>query len=56
MRLPPVRTRWFLGSALYVGVAAVAVAVAAWPAMVAALLLAGALFVIAVRSDPSSTA
>ena len=50
-----VRTRWLLGGAVYVGVAAVAVAVAAWPAVVAALLVAGVLFVIAVRSAPSPT-
>lgn len=43
------RLAWALGGVVFLGVAAVAAAVAAWPGLVAALLLAGLQFVIAAR-------
>lgn len=49
------RVLWAAAGVLYVGVAVVAAAVAAWPGMVAGLLLAAVAFTIAARL-PADTA
>ncbi|MFN7151114.1 MAG: hypothetical protein ACK4V6_16755 [Microthrixaceae bacterium] len=48
------RGLWAAAGVLYVGVAVVAAAVAAWPGMVAGLLLAAVLFTIAARLSPDA--
>lgn len=47
------RNLWIAGGVVFVGVAAVAVGVAAWPGMVAALLLAAVQFTIAAKLPPA---
>lgn len=49
---PPASSRrwwWIVGGVVFLGVAAVAVSVSAWPGVVAALMLAALQFVVAVR-------
>jgi hypothetical protein len=55
---PASRRRWWwaAGGVVFLGVAAVAVSVSAWPGMVAALMLAALQFVVAVRLSTSATA
>ncbi len=55
----PARNRrwwWVVGGVVFLGVAAVAVSVSAWPGMVAALLLAALQFVVAMRLPAPRTA
>lgn len=55
---PASRRRWWwaAGGVVFLGVAAVAVSVSAWPGMVAALMLAALQFVVAVRLSTSAAA
>jgi hypothetical protein len=55
---PASRRRWWwaAGGVVFLGVAAVAVSVSAWPGMVAALMLAALQFVVAVRLSASASA
>jgi hypothetical protein len=55
---PASRRRWWwaAGGVVFLGVAAVAVSVSAWPGMVAALMLATLQFVVAVRLSASASA
>lgn len=49
------RNLWIAGGVVFVGVAAVAIGVAAWPGMVAALLLAAVQFTIAAKLPAEAT-
>ena len=55
MSRPQRRAAWIVGGVVFLGVAAVAAGVSAWPGMVAALLLAAVQFVVAAKL-PGSTA